>query len=63
MVYKLYNIQQLTKMQWICEIENEKVRQRTQRANDLQERKLKKASLSTKKKIEMPRRNCIQINK
>ena len=63
MVYPLNIIQQLTRMQQICEIENEKVKQRTQRANDLQESEIEKASLSTKKKIEMPRHNCIQIKK
>ena len=34
-----------------------------QRANHLQQSEMKKTSLSTKKIIEMPRHNCIQIKK
>ena len=50
MVYKLYQIQQLTRMQQICEIENEKVKQRTQRANDLQESEIEESIIEYKEK-------------
>ena len=50
MVYPLKIIQQLTRMQQICEIEYEKVKQRTQRANDLQESEIEESIIEYKEK-------------
>ena len=50
MIYHLKSIQQLTRMQQICEIENEKVKQRTQRANDLQESEIDKSIIKYREK-------------
>ena len=50
MVYPLKPIQQLTTMQQICEIENKKVKQRTQRANNLQESEIEESFIKYKEK-------------
>ena len=48
MVYKLYKIQQLTRMQQICEIEYEQVKQRSECIDHLQESKIEKSTIEYK---------------